>query len=290
LVQADDQMDGPNARRVGILRRVLLLISVVLSLSVQPARAEEPPRRVLILSAFNYTFPATTRVIDGIQKRLSERGPQTFAIDAEFLDLVRVADPEHELRTAAFVREKYAARPPEVVIVVGGTALQFIIKYRDIVAPHIPVVFAGVSPATYSAVNPASNFTGMLFELDMEKTLALAEQLQPRASQLFLISGNSALEDLQWQKAARLSIERLQRKFETTYLFGLSFDALMTEVARIPADAIVIFLTFLIDGQGTCSRISPVFLRRRSMGPTTATSAAAWLADLSRHLIRTGPP
>ena len=173
-----------------------------------------------------------------------------FAIDAEFLDLVRVADPEHELRTATFVKEKYAKKPPDVVIAVGGAALQFIMKYRDIVAPHIPVVFAGVSSETYSALNPPTNITGMLFELNMEKTLELAEQLQPSASQLFLISGNAALEDLRWQKAAQLTIERRPRKFKTTYLFGRSYDALVTEVSRIPADAIVIFLTFLIDGQG----------------------------------------
>lgn len=249
-MKAGDQVDGPNAKRPGVMLGILLLISVVFLLPVEQARAEDPPRRALILSAFNYTFPAATQVIDGVQKRLSEPGQQTFAIDAEFLDLVRVADPGHELRTATFVREKYAKKPPDVVIVVGGAALQFIMKYRDIVGPNVPVVFAGVSPETFSAVNPPANITGMLFELDMRSTLELAERLQPRANRLFVISGNSALEDLRWQKAARLAIERHPRKFETTYLFGLSFDALVTEVSQIPPDAIVIFLTFLIDGQG----------------------------------------
>lgn len=246
----DDQMDGPKANRRGILLGVLLLIAVAFVLPSAPAGAQEQSRRVLILSAFNYTFPAATRVIDGIEKQLTERGEQKFAIDAEFLDLVRGRDPDHELRTATFVREKYARKQPDVVIVVGGNALQFIMKYRDIVPPQIPVVFAGVSPETYSAVRPPSNITGVLFKLNLEGTLELAEQLQPHATRLFVIAGASS-EDRRWQETARRTIEQHPRKFETAYLFGLSLEALVAEVSKIPRDSIVIFLTFLIDGTGT---------------------------------------
>jgi Flp pilus assembly secretin CpaC len=58
----------------------------------------------------------------------------------------------------------------------------------------------------------------------------LAGRLQPRARQLFVITGTSSVEDLRWQEAARRTIEQHWRKFETTYLFGLSHDALVTEV------------------------------------------------------------
>jgi PAS domain S-box-containing protein len=237
-------------KRGGILLAVLLLSAVALFWSDSQARADDAPKRVLILSAFNYTFPAATQAIDGIQKRLSERTRQNIAIDAEFLDLVRVADPEHELRTAAFVREKYASKRPDIAIVVGSPALRFIMNHRDVLAPQIPVVFAGVASGTYSALRPPPNMTGVFFELDLEKTLALAERLQPEARRLFIITGNSPAEDRQWQEAARRAIEQHQRKFETTYLFGLSYDMLLADVSRIPRDAIVIMLTFLIDGTG----------------------------------------
>lgn len=205
---------------------------------------------MLILSGFNYTFPASTQVIDGIKKRLTEHSPQRFVIDAEFLDLVRVADSDHELRTATFVREKYARTPPDIVIAVGSNVLQFIMKYRDVVAPHIPVVFAGVAPATFAALQLPPRTTGILFELDLKGTLDLAAQLQPESRKLFVISGRYADEDRRWQDVSRLAIEQHQPKFETTYLFGLPYDTLMAEVSRIPKNAIVIFLTYLIDGAG----------------------------------------
>lgn len=235
--------------RGGILPGVLLLM-VALSLSGVQSRADERPRRVLILSAFNYTLPAASQTIGGIENRLRERGGQQFAIDAEFLDLFRVTDPEHEARMAAFVREKYAARPPNAVIVLGSAALQFLIKHPDVVPAQTPVVFAGVSPATYASLHLPSNVTGVFFELNFERTLELAEKLQPAAKKLFVISGASALEDRAWQEVGRRTVEQHQRQFETTYLFGRSYDELMTEISRVPNDAIVIFLTFLIDGAG----------------------------------------
>lgn len=249
-----DRLERPTARlnRGGCPPGALLLIVTViaLSLSVVQSRADNAERRILILSAFNYTLPAASQAINGIEARLREAGGQEFAIDAEFLDLFRVTDPAHEMRMAAFVREKYAARPPRAVIVLGSAALQFIMKHPDIVAPQIPVVFAGVSPATYANLRPPSNVTGVFFELNFERTLELAERLQPSAKRLFVISGASALEDRAWQEVGRRTIAQHPRQFETTYLFGLSHDALMTEVSRIPSDAIVIFLTFLIDGAG----------------------------------------
>ena len=118
------------------------LSTAVLILLAIEARAAEP-RRVLMLHAFNYTFPATTQVADAARKRLLERSPQKIEIDADFLDLARITDPGHEPRTADFLRDKYARTPPDVVMTLGSAALPFIIKHRDAIAPKVPVVFTG---------------------------------------------------------------------------------------------------------------------------------------------------
>src|SRR5262245_60473034 len=72
------------------------------------AHADDTPRRVLLLHAFNYTFPSTTQTSDAMRRRLLEQSRQKIEIDADFLDLVRASDPGYELRTAHFLREKYS--------------------------------------------------------------------------------------------------------------------------------------------------------------------------------------
>src|SRR5262245_13226356 len=100
--------------------RIISLLIFALSWFDSPLRAEEPPRRILMLHAFNYTFPATTAVGDAARKRLRERSAQKIEIDADFLDLARITDPGHEQRTAEFLQQKYAHTPPHLVMTLGS--------------------------------------------------------------------------------------------------------------------------------------------------------------------------
>jgi len=232
------------------------------------AGAEEIPWRVLILHAYNYTLPALTLATDGARTRLFERSPRKIELDAVYLDLARYAEPEQEMLMAKFLRDRYASRQPDVVIAAGADALPFITRHRDGFAPGVPVVFLGVSITSYQALRPPPDVTGHVIDLDLilDRTLGLAERLQPDAHRLFFVAG-SATVDRRWQLIARRIAERRQRRFDVTYLFDLSYDALMAEISRVPRDSVVVFLSFLRDGAGnalppgevatTLSKLSP---------------------------------
>ena len=242
--------DARANRALRIARAIALLI-LALPCAGSIACADEAPRRILILHAYNYTFPATSQAADGARERLHERYPQKIELDAEYLDLVRFAEPGHEQLMANFLRERYAQRRPDVVLAVSGEALPFVIKHRDAFAPGVPVVFVGISRESYESSRPPLDVTGHLVdpEANFNETLTLAERLQPDARRLFVIAG-AAPTDRRWQTTARKVIDSRAREFETTYLFELSYDALLAEVSRVPSDAIVIALTVLRDAAG----------------------------------------
>jgi len=240
------------------------------------SRAAEP-RRVLMLHAFNYTFPATTLIADGARKRLLERSPQPLEIDADFLDLARNTDPEYESRITMFLRTKYQKRPPAVVITLGSVALPFIVRHRDDFAPNAPVVFTSVSPQNYGALRLPPNITGIISEFDLDKTLALAERLQPEASRLFVIAGSGEV-DRRWQSTARKTIGDRKRKFEVTYLFERSYADLVEEVSKIPRDSIVILLTVFADSEGNA------FVPAQLAGPLSAASPAPVYAPYDTYI------
>jgi ABC-type uncharacterized transport system substrate-binding protein len=205
-------------------------------------------RRVLILHSFNYTFPATTIVSEAVRQRLLERSPQGLEIEAEYLDLARRPDEAHALRMANFLREKYANVHFDLVVVIGFTGIPFIQKYRDVVGSGVPVVFSDVTRATYEAIKLPSDITGVISELYPEKTLELAERLQPSARRLVVIGGSDNL-DRRWREAARKAIEARNPKLRRST--GLiSPDALLADVSRLPSDTIVLFLTFFADSEG----------------------------------------
>ncbi len=235
------------------------------------------PRRVLMLHAFNYTFPATTLIADGARKRLLERSPQPLEIDADFLDLARNTDAEYESRVAMFLLLKYGKRPPDVVITLGSAALPFVVRHRDNIAPNVPVVFTAISPQSYSALRLPPNITGIVSEFSLDKTLALAERLQPEATRLFVIAGSGQV-DRRWQSVARRSIEDRERKFEVTYLFDRSHAKLMEEVENIPHDAIVLYLTFFADNGGRA------FVPAEVAGSLAAVSPAPLYAPYDTYI------
>jgi len=249
---------------------------VLLFLFAAELRAAEP-RRVLMLHAFNYAFPSTTLIADGARKRLLERSPQPLEIDADFLDLARNTDAEYQSRIAMFLRAKYEKRPPDMVITLGSLALPFILRYRDDIAPNAPVVFTSVSPQNYSALRLPADVTGIISEFDLDKTLALAERLQPEASRLFVIAGSGEV-DRRWQSAARKTIEDRKRKFEVTYLFERSYANLVEEVSKLPRDSIVLLLTVFADSEGNA------FVPAHVAGSLSAVSPAPLYAPYDTYI------
>src|SRR5882672_5107501 len=256
--------------------RIVWWSLVLLFLFAAELRAAEP-RRVLMLHAFNYAFPSTTLIADGARKRLLERSPQPLEIDADFLDLARNTDAEYQSRIAMFLRAKYEKRPPDMVITLGSLALPFILRYRDDIAPNAPVVFTSVSPQNYGALRLPPNITGIISEFDLDRTLALAERLQPEASRLFVIAGSGEV-DRRWQSAARKTIEERKRKFEVTYLFERSYANLVEEVSKIPRDSIVMLLTVFADSEGN------TFVPAQVAGPLSAVSPAPLYAPYDTYI------
>lgn len=232
-------------------RGLAWLLPVVLLWPGSPGHAQETVRHVLILHSYNYTFPATTMAADGARNRLVERSPQKIETDAEYLDLARFAEPGHEALMARFLRDRYANRRPDVVMVISGDALPFVMAHRDEFAPGVPVVFLGVSRESYAAARPPPDMTGHIIDLGLilKETLVLAERLQPEARRLFIIAGSGFI-DRRWQPIARQLVEARERKFDTTYLFDLPFDEVVARVSQVPRDSIVVLLSVFRDGAG----------------------------------------
>ena len=242
-------MDGPNVKRGSISLGVLLLIAVALSLPGGQARAADAPRRVLILHAHNFTFPATTIISEALRKRLLEQSPRRLEIEGDFLDLARRPEPAHALRMANFLREKYAGVRFDVVVMIGITGAPFLIEYRDMIAPGVPVVFSDVTRATYEALRLPPDITAVINEIDLGKTLELAERLQPGVRRLVVISGSDSV-DGRWRETARKAIEAHNPKLEAAYWFDIPYDKLLADVSRLPSDTIVMYLTFFSDSEG----------------------------------------
>src|SRR4029079_10864581 len=92
------------------------------------------------------------------------------------------------------------------------------------------------------------DFTAVITEYDLDKTLELAARLQPGARRLVVIGGSDSVSG-RWRERMRKVIESRNTKLETAYWFDFPYERLLAEVSRLPRDTIILFLTFFSDSE-----------------------------------------
>ncbi|MGY4480119.1 sensor histidine kinase [Bradyrhizobium sp. USDA 3364] len=231
------------------VRKLFLATIALLVFMSAHCLASDAPQRVLILHAYNYTFPATTIASEAARRQLIEHSSRPIEIEAEFLDLARFPGDANAARTAQFLHDKYHAMRFDLILAIGAGAVPFIIKYRDQFAPNVPVAFAGGTKDHFAALKLPNDMTGVYSGFDPDKILELAERMQPNARRLMVIGGSSE-NDRSWQRSAREAIERRAKRLEIITRYDFSYDALLAEVSHLPSDTIVLLLTAYSDADG----------------------------------------
>jgi len=214
-----------------------------------PAASNEKQRRVFLLEGLTPTQPAGMQTLEAFRNRLKEKGAEDVETFIDFLELGRFPGPAHEARTARFLSEKFAEKPPDLLVPISRGALAFVMQYRDMVARDTPVIYCCTAASAASAMNLPRDIVGVVTEYNWSKTLDLAERLQPHARNLVVISGASGF-DREWLEDARREIEPRAGRYNTRYLTGLPYDDLLREVSVLPHDTIVLLVPVFVDGSG----------------------------------------
>jgi PAS domain S-box-containing protein len=207
-------------------------------------------QRILLLEGLTPTQPAGLRTLEAFKNRLKEKGgSKDIEIFIEFLELGRFPGEAHRARVARYLSETFAEKPPDLVIPISRGALEFLMQYRDIVAPNIPVLYCCTAAAAATALNLPRGIVGVVNQYDWSKTLDLAERLQPDARDLAIVSGASPY-DREWLEDLQRELESRMQRYHARYLTGLPYDRLLREVAELPHNTIILMAPLFADGTG----------------------------------------
>jgi PAS domain S-box-containing protein len=236
---------------IGRARRwpLALVLLFLVSFGSSSVQGQDATRRVLILYPDSNVNRSALVAGEAIRKRLQERSSTNVKTHGEFLDLSQFSDDGHRQRVARYLAEKYAHIPLDVVVALGPDSLGMIVNNRSLLIPKVPIVFCCASSATLTGVDLPRDATGIISEFDIAKTASLAERLQPNARRLIVIAGAAPF-DRRWAQIARRQLAAHEKRLNTRYLVGLPHDELLTEVANLPRDTIVIVLSIFRDGAG----------------------------------------
>lgn len=221
-------------------------ILVACGLLFAPSAMADASRHVLVLYSNQRLLPANLEFDGGLRETLVN----STELSAEFLDYPRFDGESYIRALATFLREKYAQRPPAVLVVAGEAAFDFLLRHRAELFPQVPVVHAAVARSFLQSRSPLSaDVVGVPIEYDSPGTIALALRWHPRARRLVVVTGSS-VRDRAWETELRGEVPRFQDRVTVEFLAGLPTDAVLKRLRGLGSDTVVFTPGYFEDGVG----------------------------------------
>jgi signal transduction histidine kinase len=232
--------------------------------SATPAAPAEQNTRVLVLYSTHRLLPANIEFEAGLRETLDN----STEVNAEFLDYPRFDSQPYLDAMTTFLAEKYALRPPALLVAGGKGALDFLLSHRAELFPQVPVIHAGV-PRSFLQSRPPlpADMVGVPIEFDFPGTIALALRLHPRARRLLVVTGTS-VQDRAWEAELRGDLSRLPDRVSAEFLAGLPTDEVLQRLSELGSDTLVVTPGYFEDGVGH------LFSPREAVGLMATASAA----------------
>jgi signal transduction histidine kinase len=237
-----------------------------------------PARTVLVLFSNGRLLPANVEIDRSLAATLASRPVLRAELAVEFLDAPKFSGEAYAATMAMYLRDKYAAHAPEVIIAAGPEALDFVIDKREQLFPGARVVHSSISKEGLQARAPLPpDMIGVSLDLDFVGTIEHALRLQPATRRVAVVTGTTAW-DRGWEAWVRRDAARFADRLSFDYLAGLPGAELKTRLGQLPAHSIVFTPGFFRDGDGQ------LFVPRESARLVAAASSAPVYGPYPTHV------
>jgi PAS domain S-box-containing protein len=227
-------------------------------LAAGPAAAR-PPESVLVLHSYHAELPWTRGLMRGIREGLANR--PSLELHVEYLDQIRHGPGEIFPFMATLLRNKFASRPPGLILATDDPALDFFLANRSFLFPETPLVFCGVNRYDPGRLAGKTGITGVVEFLDLRETLRMAQKFHPGLERVAVVSDASVVSNYRLE-----ALDAVAGEFPgITFLHPnrQSLDALIAEIQRLPREGtILLYLLFVEEAQGR-SQPSGIFALRK---------------------------
>jgi PAS domain S-box-containing protein len=196
---------------------------------------------VLVLYWYDRAFSSTSRWEETFETALQAGSNERIEYYPEFLQSDKFPGEQQSQALHDYLKQKYAARPIDVVVAQLEAPLDFFLKYRHDLFPDVPIVFYTQSlPRPDQRVsNPG--LTGLFVFGNYRKSIDLSLSLHPNTEQIFIVSG-TLHHDGQFEKAARDELRDYDGRLKINFLTDLAPADLVARTKSLPERSIILYV------------------------------------------------
>lgn len=225
-----------------------LIIACLFLLLSSPALAQQQKKNVLYLNSYHHGYEWSDNILDGVRSILDE-SEYKIDLQIEYMDAKKF---NYEDVTGMLLRlylEKFDGEDFDVVMVSDNDAFAFASQYRDVLFPHVPLVFCGVNDLKEDALS-AGDITGVVENFDLMLTLDVAMKLHPGRDHMVVVGDESTA-----GVAIRRQIEAIMPHYEgrlsVEYWSKMGLEDVQKKAQALTEDTFLFFIPYYqtLDGQ-----------------------------------------
>jgi len=205
-------------------------------------------RPVLVLNSYHNGYTWSDNEMVGIEETLRNADPRIQPL-VEYLDCKHFPKMEHFDRIRDLFQQKYRAKDFPLVIAADNPALEFALKFRPQLFPRAVIVFCGINGYVPTMIEGFDRVTGVAEILDAGDTLALALKLHPGTRKVVVVH-DYTITGLATRRETEQQLQRFVGKVEIRYMANQSTRELMENLRQLPADSLVLALSYSLDKDG----------------------------------------
>lgn len=218
-----------------VLAVVWVLVGPVMAQSL-PA---SPKKQVLFLFSNDRLLPANVEADRGFRQAI-QQSPFPIELYSEFLDAIRFPETADQEEMELYLRTRYAGHPPEVVIVGGAQALQFMMARRKTLFPGVTLLYIAADVGAEQAAGLPPGIVGIRTHWHMAETMEMILRLQPSISRIVVITGSS-LYDRGWETRARQEFAPFSSRVRLDWWSAWPVERILAEITRLPRGTAVFY-------------------------------------------------
>jgi C4-dicarboxylate-specific signal transduction histidine kinase len=234
-------------------KRLFVLLWVALSMMPSVPAVAGATHTVIVLYSDDRFLPANIEADRGLRAAIANAADEHVDLFDENLDHAHfyAASVAYEQTILSYLHDKYASRAPEIIVVGGNEALEFVLRNRERLFPGAPVVHMGIDRSFLQSIpNRPADLIGVPVENDVAGTIEQALRWHPLARRLVIVTG-TASSDREWETKLRGETAQFGGRVTIEFLAGLPTATVMDRLRPLGPTTIVFTPGYYQDGAGS---------------------------------------